>query len=174
MVQIILKLTVALLICGLTFWSGDARCRAEEKPVKESPIQQCERLMDALLPFAEEMLVKHGEFYPFGGALNLNGKVINQGAWTGQEHSPSEDVIKVLHEGLKKGAEGGEFLATALVYDVKVIPPGKAEKTDAVAVDVDHRDGVSQTVIYPYCLEDGKPSLGQTYAIPMQHPVFER
>ena len=147
-------------------------CRAEEKTMKESPKQQCERLMDAVLPFAEEMLKKHGEFFPFGGVLNLEGKAINQGAWTGEEHPPSVDVIKVLHEAFKKGAKDREFLATALVYDVKVVPPGKSEKTDAVAVDIDHRDGVSQTVIYPYSLKDGKLNLGETYTIPMQHPVF--
>ncbi len=163
-----------MIIYGVTFWSGGALCRAEEKIMKESPKQQCERLMDTVLPFAEDMLKRRGEFFPFGGAMNLAGKIINEGAWTGEEHPPSVDVIKVLHEAFKKGAKRGEFLATALVYDVRVVPPGKSAKTDAVAVDIDHRDGISQTVIYPYSLKDGRLSFGETYAIPMQHPVFER
>lgn len=134
--------------------------------------QQCEKLMDSLLPFASQMLTAHGEFFPFGGTMDPQGQIGMSGGWTGEEHPPSGEVISLLHSAFVAGAREGKFMATALVYDVRVIPPGQENKTDAIAVDVSHRDGVSQTVIYPYQLRDHKLVVGQPYAIQNQHPVF--
>ena len=78
----------------------------------------------------------------------------------------------MLHKGYVIGAKKGDYIATALVYDVRVIPPGQKEKTDAIAVDINHRDGISQTVIYPYRLKDKQLVVGEPYAIGNQHPVF--
>lgn len=136
--------------------------------------QQCEQLMDSLLPFASQMLTAHGEFFPFGGTMDANGKIGMSGGWTGEEHPPSSEVIFLLHSAFVAGAREGKFMATALVYDVRVIPPGEKTKTDAIAVDVNHRDGVSQTIIYPYRLHDKKLVVGKPYAIPNQHPVFSQ
>jgi hypothetical protein len=147
---------------------------ADEKGKGVSAVakRQSEELMNAVLPFAEQMLRNHGEFFPFGAIVNKAGKIEQQGAWTGSEHPPSQEVIEVLYKGYVAGARTGDYIATALVYDVRVIPPGQNEKTDAIAVDISHRDGVSQTVIYPYRLKDKRLEVGQPYAIANQHPVF--
>jgi hypothetical protein len=136
--------------------------------------EQCVQLMDSLLPFAEKMLKEHGEFFPFGGTVDAAGQIGMSGGWTGDEHPPSNDVIGLLQSGFKRGAHEGTYIAAALVYDVRVVPPGQSEKTDAIAVDVSHKEGISQTVIYPYKLQAGELSFGQSYAIANQHPVFEQ
>lgn len=137
-----------------------------------SPKQQCEQLMDSLLPFATKMLATHGEFFPFGGTIDANGKIGMTGGWTGEEHPPSSEVISLLHSAFLGGARKGDYIATALVYDVRVMPPGEQVKTDAIAIDVSHRDGISQTVIYPYKVIEKKVLAGKPYAISNQHPVF--
>lgn len=137
-----------------------------------SPKQQCKELMDSLLPFATQMLASHGEFFPFGGTIDANGKIGMTGGWTGEEHPPSSEVISLLHSAFVVGARERNYIATALVYDVRVVPPGEQAKTDAIAIDVSHRDGISQTVIYPYKVIEKKVVAGKPYAISNQHPVF--
>jgi len=36
---------------------------------------ECESLMSAVLPFAEQMLREHGEFFPYGVALKVDGQL---------------------------------------------------------------------------------------------------
>lgn len=47
-------------------------------------------------------------------------------------------------------------MAGSLVYDVRVIPPGQSEKTDAIQIDLDHIDGMSVTMFYPYKIGSDK------------------
>jgi hypothetical protein len=156
----------------LSLFGASAIAAEKGKIVSAEAKKQSEELMNAVLPFAEQMLRKHGEFFPFGGTINKAGKIENQGAWTGSEHPPSQEVIETLHKAYVLGAKKGDYIATALVYDVRVIPPGQKEKTDAIAVDISHRDGISQTVIYPYRLKDKQFVAGEPYAVGNQHPVF--
>jgi hypothetical protein len=50
-------------------------------------------LLENLLPFAEEMLGKHGEFYPFGMALEEDGEVVAYESDDHGEMPPSEELI---------------------------------------------------------------------------------
>jgi hypothetical protein len=47
-------------------------------PAMATPKDDVEKLMNALLPFAEKMLREHGEFYPYGGAMSADGKIFHQ------------------------------------------------------------------------------------------------
>jgi hypothetical protein len=44
-----------------------------------TPKADCEALMNAVLPFAEQMLDRHGAFHPFGGAMGADGEVAAAG-----------------------------------------------------------------------------------------------
>ena len=44
-----------------------------------TPKAESETLMNAALPLAEQMLQKHGEFFPYGAALKDNGCDSNRG-----------------------------------------------------------------------------------------------
>jgi len=66
-------------------------------------------------------------------------------------------------------------MACALVYDVRVIPPGATEKSDAVAIDLNHRDGMSVTMLYPYHIApDKKVTFGQPFAWKGADDIFTR
>jgi hypothetical protein len=118
--------------------------------MQKAPKEDCEELMNAVLPFAQEMLSKHREFYPFGGAMSPSGEITQIGGWTGDEHPPSSELIKLLEDGFREGAQQRKYKATALVVDVRAIPPGKFVKQDAIAVRLDHRDSYSAQVVFPY------------------------
>src|SRR5215467_6552040 len=84
------------------------------------PKADCEKLMNWLLPFARQMLERHGEFFPFGGALRPNGEVVPVASYDGSNHPLSADLIRLIKDGFVEAARRSEYKATALVYDVKV------------------------------------------------------
>jgi hypothetical protein len=43
-------------------------------PMK-TPREECEDLMNAVLPFAKQMLSQHREFFPFGGTMSPSGEI---------------------------------------------------------------------------------------------------
>jgi hypothetical protein len=58
----------------------------------------------------------------------------------------------------------GKVKATALVCDVRVVLPGTSEKSDAIAVALDHKDKYSVVVMFPYVLHAGKLTIGTPFA----------
>jgi hypothetical protein len=97
----------------------------------KTPKEECEALMSAVVPFAQRMLSQYREFYPFGGAMGTDGKIVEVGASTGSEHPASQDLVALLEAGFREGARTGRYRATALVIDMLVVPPGKTDKQDA-------------------------------------------
>lgn len=132
----------------------------------------CDQLLDVALPFAEKMLRDHGEFLPFGAQMLLDGEIVSVGADDGEDHSRSQSLIDILQAAFKDGAADGELLATALAYDVRVAPPGAREKTDAIALNLDHRDNYSVTVFFPYTINDGEPEIGDAFASSGNYSIF--
>lgn len=128
--------------------------------------------MNVALPFAEAMLQKHGEFFPFGATMNGKGEVSHVGGYDGREHPASADIIKLLKEAFRAGAKTGEIKATALVYDVRVVLPASGEKSDAVAVSLNHRANYSVVVLFPYRIESGKVVFGDTFAQKGEADIF--
>jgi hypothetical protein len=151
-----LKFAVSLLFFA-------ASLHAQDSSVTKAK-SECESLLGNALPFAEQMLSEHGEFYPYGQALSSDGKVVAVAASDGSEHPPSRTIIDLLKRGFESGARDGTYKATALVYDVKVTLPTTGEKSDAIAVELDHIDEYSVVVFVPYSLEGGKPIYGEMFA----------
>lgn len=65
--------------------------------------QDCERLLNAVLPVAETMLRRHGEFYPFGCYMEPDGRIVHPGAEDGDtDHPKSKDLIFILRDALRE------------------------------------------------------------------------
>jgi len=141
----------------------------------KTPKEECEELMSAVVPFAEQMLSQHREFHPFGGAMAPDGQIVSVGGHTGDEHPPSQDLIALLEKGFQEGAKMGKYKATALVIDMLVIPPGKDVKQDAIAVRLDHRDGYSVVVLFPYTIGPrGNVAIEPPFATKGEQNIFSR
>jgi hypothetical protein len=138
----------------------------------DDPKADCERLMNDRLPFAIQMLERHGEFYPFGGALKTDGTTVHVGAFDGDEHPPSADVIAWLTRGFVDGAREEIYRATALIYDVKTTIPSTGARSDAIAVSLDHRSGYSVVVMFPYENVAGRVIVGIPFAQKGSGAVF--
>ncbi len=134
----------------------------------------CERLVNDLLPFAQQMLTENGEFFPFGGIVDPQGELQHIGVESDEEDTPSEEIIELLKDHFKTGAADGQFNATALVYDVLVVPPGQEDKQDAVAVALDSRDGFSGVAVFPYTIDAAnKVQIGEPFGGPGDGDIFE-
>jgi hypothetical protein len=130
--------------------------------------------MTAALPFAEQMLKEHGEFFPYGQALDSKGSIVAVGAHDGHEHPPSADVIRLLKQGFISGASTGKYQATALVYDVRVQLPNTGIKSDAIAVALDHKEHYSVIVYFPYTIKGRDLIVGDAFAQQGKNDVFAK
>lgn len=112
--------------------------------------------MNALLPLVKKLLSENGEFFPVGGTMQTDGSIAFVSTYDGDEHPPSQKVIDSLMEVFRAGAKERKYKATGLAYDIRTLPPGATEKTDAVAVRLDHASGYSVLVVFPYRLTPGR------------------
>ena len=141
--------------------------------VHPAPKEEAQLLVDALIPAAERFLLKQsGEFYPFGAKINANGKIVHLAAYDGREHPPSAPLIEMMHAALSKEAKEGAIRCSAVVYDARVVPPGSTEKTDAVVIELEHKDGYNVVVAFPYKLLEGRVEFGAAFAASGDHHVF--
>jgi len=151
---------------------GHGSLRAQANGADSSlPKDDCEKLMNAMLPFAEDLLKKHGEFYPYAGALNPAGQAFGVGVYD-TENPQSSDVISDLKKSLMEGARTGQYLATAIIYDVHVTLPSSGEQTDAIAIRLDHRNNYSVKVFLPYRFAGTELILGTAFAEKGEAGIF--
>jgi hypothetical protein len=135
--------------------------------------RESERLMNALLPFAEKMLRQYGEFYPYGGYVKPDGSIVDVGASDEEtDHPKSRDLIYVLRSSLREIAVSGECRATAVLFDVKVTLPQSDEKSDAIQLCIDHAEGYSVEVFVPYRIIGKDVVFGDIFAQAGKHEVF--
>src|SRR5258708_7402473 len=135
--------------------------------------QESERLMNAMLPLAEKMLRQHGEFYPYGGYMKPDGTIVDVGADDSDTDRPkSKDLIYVLRSSFQKMASTNQCKAVAIVFDVAVNLPESDRKSDAIQVCVEHVDGYSAEVFFPYQIINNEIVYDQTFAQEGKHEIF--
>jgi len=102
-----------------------------------------DRLLNRVLPFADEMLVRHGEFYPYGAAITMDGKEQLFAADPGETVDPSPaEVLNSIIDGISDEVSG--LRAAALVTDVT------NSRGDAIMVHLEHADQLAIAVLLPY------------------------
>ena len=134
-----------------------------------------DQVLNGALEFAELMLSKHGALFPFGSSMNASGQIDMDRADTGGEHPPTQEVIDPLTQAYEQRAGAGELRAAAICADVRVAAPGKSDKTDAIAVALEHRSGETVTVFLPYQKGWlGRIKYGQIFASARTAQFFDR
>ena len=137
-----------------------------------TPKEEAQLLVDELLPFAEKMLSEHGEFFPFGAHITADGKIEFDAASDGSEHPLSNTIIQLLHDAMAQGAKTGKIRCSGIAYDARVIPPGSSEKSDAVIIELEHKESYNVKVAFPYKLTGKSAQFSQPFAMPGNHLVF--
>ena len=129
--------------------------------------------MNAMLSLAEKMLSQHGEFYPYGGYMKLDGTIIDVGADDPDTSRPkSKDLIYILRSSFREIASTNQCKAVAIVFDVAVNLPNSNRKSDAIQVCVDHADGYSAEVFFPYQIVNNEIVYEEIFAQEGRHEIF--
>lgn len=118
----------------MTSWRDTASASAQE---------DLDGLLNLVLPLAQELLGKNGQFYPFAASVSAGGEA----AVTATDpdlgdHPHPEQVLAGVYDAAR--ATAAENRAAAFVTDVLV------NGSDAVQVELEHRDGIALVVVVPY------------------------
>lgn len=110
-----------------------------------------EKLMNEMIPVAQAMLADLGQFWPYGAYMKPDGQIETVAVQDDQSKAEPGDVIALMQNALRAGAQNGQYKATAIFYDVRIaMPNAPQDKTDAIAVSLDHQDDYAITAILPY------------------------
>jgi hypothetical protein len=124
-----------------------------------------DNLLNAMLPFGQQMLEKHGEFFPYGATMAASGEITAEAVSDGTEQPPSQTLIDMMTQAFRQKAAAGQIRAAGIFYDVRTIPPGQSEKTDAICASLEHLSGQFVDVYLPYKKGwFGKIKYGQIFA----------
>ncbi len=124
-------------------------------------------LMSRAFPFAQQMLAAYGEFFPYAVGLGQSGEVRMFAADPGgDEQPPSTEVFHGLVDGLRSERNG--LRAVALTSDVRL------EDSDAIRVDLEHRDGIAISLLLRYKNLNGHSEIeyGEITAGPGQAQIW--
>jgi hypothetical protein len=139
------------------------------------PKADCDELLNFVMPFAEQMLSKRREFFPFGAAMRASGEIVPvQGRISRWRRPKSADLIRQIKDAFIDAARKGEYKATAVAYDMRVTLPSSGKQSDAIAVSADHRDGYSAIVVFPYSLDGGEVTLDVPLGYEGEADIFPR
>jgi hypothetical protein len=154
-------LALTLLLCRARLFAAMSQFQSES-----------DEILDVVLSAAESLIAKQGEFFPFGATMDRSGEIAMAGGYLGIEDSPAAEVIALLKEGFHAGALTGEYRVTAIAYAVTFQLPAATSKSDAVAVNIDHEEGNSVIVCFPYTVSAGAVKLGEAFAQEGTYEIF--
>ena len=82
--------------------------------------EQCEILLDKLLPFAEQQMKKYREFYPFAAVLQMDDTAVLTASYDGNEHPESKDVLQTLKQIHQQLATEGNIKASGIAWNATI------------------------------------------------------
>jgi hypothetical protein len=133
---------------------------------------ECEGLLDVLLPFGEDQLKKYKEFYPYGAVVRTDGTVELTSTYDGNEHPDSKAVINDLILVHKSLAEEGKIKVSGIAWNASMVS-GDGKPYDAIIVSLEHKDDYSVIVGEPYKIGlFKKVTFGNLFAMEGKHDIF--
>ncbi len=132
-----------------------------------------DRLLNLLLPLAQQMLTNTGSFYPLAAGLQEGGMPTMLPV-PRQDGDPEIDqVLGHFIGALKAKAAAGEITAGALCLDAWVAHPETGEKTDAIELRIEQAEGDAVRIFQPYELKfEAKPAFGELFAATWAGGIF--
>jgi hypothetical protein len=135
--------------------------------------ENLDNLLSACIPFAQQMLGKHGTFFPFGCTMTSGGQINLAASYDDKPDIGAAEIADLLLEVFKAGARSGEYKAVALCVDVRVVPPDGSAKTDAIRVTLEEDGAEAINVFMPYRKRMLRGiAYGEIFASAVDHTVF--
>lgn len=109
----------------------------------------CEALMNALLPLAEQMLKELGDFYPFGATLSTDGVVSLTPMNLQGSYRDTKDIMNDLIKTHSALAKEGYIKASGIAWNGKT-QNADGKDSDAIILSLEHKDGYAVLIGQPY------------------------
>ena len=137
-----------------------------------TPKEQCEVLLDTLLPFAENQMKKYREFFPFAAVMLTDGSIQLTGSYDGNEHPESKDVLEALQKIHKRLAAEDKIKVSGIAWNASMVSED-GKPYDAIIVSLEHKDDYSVIVGEPYKIGlFKKVTFGNLFAMEGKHDIF--
>ncbi len=105
--------------------------------------------------------------------MKQDGTIVEVGAADPDSDRPKpKDLIYILRNSFQEMARANECKAIAVVFNVAVALPKSDRKSDAIQACLEHEDGYSVEVFYPYHVIDNEIVYGETFAQPGKNEIF--
>jgi len=140
--------------------------------MEKQETEDIQALINIFFPFAEELIIKFGEFYPYAGATTIEGEFVSVGFHEENKHLSPDKVLLSLKNSLKPGSE--KYIVAAIFYDIKTKDADTGESQDAIAVFIEHMTGKkAYEFFYPYKLErEENLVVGDSYGAAIPKEIF--
>jgi hypothetical protein len=130
-------------------------------------------IINALLPFALEMIGKSGTFLPFGGYINQAGTFEMLGVEHGEKTEP-KDLVGMFRKVLEDGVRKDGYKAFGICAHMHAEIPGQTGKKDLIVTSMEHESGVAVDSYLPYERNaDGEVVHGQLTSELVEPTVFQ-
>ena len=126
-----------------------------------------ENIIDYSIRFAQHMLTNGGEFYPFGTKVLSDGELVPVGIADEESDFPnSMKLIEKMNKVFKLQYEKEEIRAYSIVFDVYVQIDDQGDKSDAICIDIIHKEGDVPLYYFPYSInEQNEILMGQSFGM---------
>ena len=132
---------------------------------------EAEELLESV-ELAKKLLQENGEFFPFGAAMKHDGEIVSIAGDMGDERPRSQEIIDLLKAHFVEAAREGEYRATAIVFDVRVVIDDAGNKSDSIAAALDHKENFSVIVFFPYSIQGQSILYGEVFAQEGEYDIF--
>lgn len=112
-------------------------------------------LLGPLVGLAETLLEQEGEFRPFGARLAAGGQLALIDVSPTLERPSNPLILDALYATFRVEAKAGTIRACAVCWDALVPREDGPGLMDAIAVDLEHRDGEPTIILLGYRREAG-------------------
>ena len=133
-----------------------------------------EMLADRILEFARKAIVEDGFLIPISATVSLDGDVIP--VTRIQPPDATDTAPSIVNEilGVLRGlARDKRVRAVAWCVDMRVVPPGKTDKTDALVLFSESSNGDARVLVTPYQGAPGPTTLfAEPYAQTNKPQIF--
>ncbi|MEO0615136.1 MAG: hypothetical protein AAFY69_03280 [Pseudomonadota bacterium] len=138
------------------------------------PHLQLDQLRRISVSLAVRVMCDLGELWPMAAVLRENGDIVAIGGETGDAALERSHRIERLRFRLRRDIDKRGYVATAVIYDALVEnpTPGTVDVDDAIAIELDHRDGVSLFAHVPYEVAQDGPIVGDAETQPGGDYIF--
>ena len=92
------------------------------------PKADAESLLRDVFPFGNQMLERHGEFYPYGGFMRADGSIVHVGAkHPSTDRPPAASLLDILKEDLRHFSEKRRYQSSRACLQRLGSGPGEAQ-----------------------------------------------